>query len=239
MTPKGILLDYGGTLVEETGYDAQAGNEALLKLAAYRPPNLTIDDVLKRVRTVSEQVVARRSELRIETPWPALTRLIHDFLCVRFDLPWPELELAFWKASVTTRAMPGAREALHEFHRCGIPMAVVSNCSFGADVVRYELEQHGLAKHLAFVMVSAEYVVRKPDPLLFGTAAARLGLAPEDIWFVGDRLDTDMAGAAAAHMKPVWLRGKDSGDASQVHLVADSWPEIVHALHFRQAVEHL
>ena len=46
--PKGILLDYGGTLVEEVGFNARAGNEALLKLAAYTPPNVTIDLVLER-----------------------------------------------------------------------------------------------------------------------------------------------------------------------------------------------
>lgn len=227
MMPKGVLLDYGGTLVEEIGFDARAGNEALLELAAYIPPNLTIEQVLERARTISGQVAERRDEFGIETPWPALTRLIHDFLGVRFDLAPPELELAFWKKSVTTAAMPGAREAMSEFHRCGIRTAVVSNCSFGPEVIRHELEKHGLASHLAFVMVSSEYAVRKPNVLLFETAAARLGYAPEDIWFVGDRFDTDMAGARAAHMKPVWLTGKNSGDAGEVYFAASSWPEIL------------
>lgn len=77
-------------------------------------------------------------------------------------------------------------------------------------------------------MVSAEYAVRKPNALLFEAAAARLGLAPEDIWFVGDRLDTDIAGASAAHMKPVWLRGETSGEVGEVHFVASSWWEILH-----------
>jgi FMN phosphatase YigB (HAD superfamily) len=233
MAPKGILLDYGGTLVEETGFDPRAGSEALLALAAYRPPGLTIEQVLERARIVSERVADRRDEFGVETPWSALTRLIYDFLGVHFDLAAPELELAFWKASVMTVAMPGARHALDEFHRCGIPAAVVSNCSFGPQVIRYELEKHALAEHLAFVMVSAEYAVRKPNVLLFETAAARLGLAPEDIWFVGDRLDTDMAGARAAHMQPIWLRGKNVSDAGDVRLAAGSWQEIVHE--FEQA----
>jgi beta-phosphoglucomutase-like phosphatase (HAD superfamily) len=68
----------------------------------------------------------------------------------------PELELAFWKASVTTAAMSGAKQALDEFRRRGIPTAVVSNCSFGPEVLRYELNKHGLAADLAYIMVSAE-----------------------------------------------------------------------------------
>jgi HAD superfamily hydrolase (TIGR01509 family) len=230
MRPKGILIDYGGTLVEEVGFDARAGNEALLRLAAYRPPDLTIDHLLERALTVAESVAKLRGESGIEIPWPALSRLIHDFLGVRFDVSMPELELAFWKAAVTTSAMPGALQALEEFRRREIPTAVVSNCSFGSDIIRYELGKHGLAAHFRFIMVSAEYVVRKPNVLLFATAAARLGLDPQDIWFIGDRLDTDVAGARAAHMKPVWLRGRETGEPKGVHLAADSWADIARQL---------
>ena len=229
MAPKGILLDYGGTLVEEIGFDARAGNEALLKLAEHIPPGVTIELVSQRAQAVSEQIADRRDQFGIETPWPALTRLIHDFLGVRFSHAPAELEMAFWKASVKTAPISGAREVLSEFHRCGIPMGVVSNCSFGPEVIRYELGKHGLADHLAFVMVSAEYAVRKPNALLFTTAAARLGLAPEEIWFVGDRLDTDIAGARAVHMKPVWLRGKNHGECPDA-LVVNSWEELLNHL---------
>jgi FMN phosphatase YigB (HAD superfamily) len=234
MAPKGILLDYGGTLVEEVSFDARAGNEALLRLAANSPPDLAIEQVLERAQTISEKVAERRDEFGIETPWMAITRLIHDFLGIRFELAPLELEFAFWNASVTTRAMPGAREAMNEFNRCGIRTAVVSNCSFGSEVIRHELEKHGLAGHLAFVMVSAEYAVRKPNVLLFEIAAVRLGLAPEDIWFVGDRLDTDIAGAKASHMKPVWLHGENSGEAGEAYFAAGSWGEILHR--FKQVI---
>ena len=67
MAPKGILFDYGGTLVEEIGFDGRAGNEALLQLAAYTPRNLTIERLLGRGQGVSEQVAERREEFGIET----------------------------------------------------------------------------------------------------------------------------------------------------------------------------
>jgi hypothetical protein len=54
MAPQGILLDYGGTLVEEVAFDARAGNEALLKLAAYSPPNLTVEQVSERAQMILE-----------------------------------------------------------------------------------------------------------------------------------------------------------------------------------------
>jgi len=228
--PGGLLLDYGGTLVEEVRSDARAGNEALLARAFYKPAHITIEQVMARANRVSVEVAARRDEFHLETPWPGLTRLIHDYLGIRFAEPMAELELAFWRASVTTTPMPGAREALEQFHRSGLRLAVVSNCAFSQDVLRYELGKHGLADRLEFIVVSAEYSVRKPNPLLFETAAARLGVACKDIWFVGDRLDTDVTGAKAAGMKAVWFQpgniSQSSSDASV--LKVESWNDLLH-----------
>ena len=165
--PRGVLLDYGGTLVEEVDYDAIAGNRALLALASWCPDGLALETVMERASRVSAEVAARRDAFGIETPWPSMTRLIHDHFGTEFSRPMPELELAFWDASVTTRGMPGARQTLDALHAAGVPVAVLSNSSFGAPVIRHEIAKHGLADHLAFVMVSADYVVRKPNPLLF------------------------------------------------------------------------
>ena len=229
--PNGLLLDYGGTLVEEVDFDARAGNELLLSRAVHLSEDVSIEQVLDRANRVSDEVAARRDQSQIETPWPTLTRLIHDFFGTRFADPMSDLEMAFWRASVTTRAMPGAREALEELHQHGIPMAVVSNCGFGQDVLRYELGKHGLADRLAFIMVSAEYAVRKPNTLLFETAAAKLGVSPRDIWFVGDRLDTDVGGAMAAGMTGVWFDASNSEPPGDADLVVSNWRDLVRCFH--------
>ena len=154
--------------------------------------------------------------MQLETAWPTLTRLTHDFLGIRFDVPMTELEIGFWKASVTDQADARRRETRSSsFIDRGLPMAVVSNTSFGEPVIRYELAKHGLTDHLAFVLVSSDYAVRKPNVLLFETAAARLDVPPADIWFIGDRLDTDVAGAKAAGMTAVWFNANPRPDTSQ------------------------
>ena len=234
MTPKGLLFDYGGTLVEELSVDVRAGNEWLLSRASYRPPHVTLDHVLQRATRVAREVSARRDEVQLETPWSTLTRLIHDSLGVRFETPMPELELGFWNASVRTQAMPGAREALEQFHRWGLPLAVVSNTGFGEPVIRHELARYGLTDHLAFVMVSSDYSVRKPNVLLYETAAARLNVKAGDIWFVGDRLDTDVTGAKAAGMTAVWFNpqgranpSRDANASRDVDLTVSGWADLV------------
>jgi putative hydrolase of the HAD superfamily len=226
--PGGFLFDYGGTLVEEISFDVRAGNEWLLSRASYRPPNLGIEDVLMRANRITSEVAERRDETQLETPWPAITKLIHDFLGVRFDLPLSELEIGFWKASVRTKPMPGVRLALEQFREWGIPLGVVSNTCFSERVIQYELGKHGLAEYLNVVVVSAEYAVRKPNPVLFDTAAARLGKLARPIWFVGDRLDTDIAGAKAAGLTAAWFNPSNTPDpARTADYVFTDWKELV------------
>ena len=57
----------------------------------------------------------------------------------------------------------------------------------------------------------------------------RLGIRSKDIWFVGDRLDTDVVGAKAAGMAAVWLNPSRRQDPLQTaDLTVASWDELVH-----------
>ena len=223
--PRGVLLDYGGTLVEEAGFDPRAGNVWLLGQASRVAPGLTMDAVLARAHRVASEVADRRDKFGMEAPWGSLTRLIHDYFGTEFTTPMSELERGFWDAAVTTLPIPGAHEALAMLAGEGVPMAVLSNASFSADVIRHDLAKHGLADHVAFVMVTADYVVRKPSTLLLEVAAARLGVAPAEIWVVGDRLDTDVAGARAAGMGAVWLKPPNVPPSPLPHLTVRDWSE--------------
>jgi putative hydrolase of the HAD superfamily len=218
--PKGILLDFGGTLLEEVGFDPRAGAVALL--ARPHTGAAEFDRVLARMDEVSA-LVARREECLLETPWPLVTRLIYDALGIQFLEPMPVLEQIFREAAASMRPMPGARQALEELHAAGVRLAVVSNTMFGEPVIRAALGE--LAERLAFIVVSAAYAVRKPSRALFEVAAARLQLPAADLWMVGDRLDTDVVGARGAGMTAVWF--SPQGGPSAADLTVASWDELV------------
>jgi putative hydrolase of the HAD superfamily len=55
------------------------------------------------------------------------------------------------------------------------------------------------------VVTSAEAGFRKPDPRIFEAALAAVQCRPERALFVGDSLDTDIAGGRAAGIRSVWL----------------------------------
>jgi putative hydrolase of the HAD superfamily len=56
------------------------------------------------------------------------------------------------------------------------------------------------------VFVSESMGVRKPDPAIFEIAAGKLGVElGRDGWMVGDTLDQDIVGGAAAGLSTVWI----------------------------------
>jgi len=67
LSPKGILLDYGETLVEEVRVDLRAGNAWLLSQAVDRPADLTLERVMERTSRVASQIAERRDRFGIET----------------------------------------------------------------------------------------------------------------------------------------------------------------------------
>ena len=226
MKPRGILFDYGGTLVEEVEFNTRAGLAWLLSRAVTPPNEAQLAHLERHADRVSSEVTERRDTFQVETPWTSLTRLIHDACGTRFNEPLADLELQFWNASVKTRPMPGVREALQEFYDARIRMGVVSNSSFGQATIRHELSKHGLADLLPVHVVSAEYAVRKPNPLIFEAAAGLLGLPCKEIWFVGDRLDTDIDGATAAGMNPIWFSPQHDSGLAGLNLAVSSWAEL-------------
>jgi FMN phosphatase YigB (HAD superfamily) len=81
------------------------------------------------------------------------------------------------------------------------------------------LEEAGLARHLAAVVISDAVGLRKPRPEIFEAVLARLGVAPEQALHVGDSLRADVVGAAGLGMQTAWLtrRVKDPRAALEAY----------------------
>jgi putative hydrolase of the HAD superfamily len=74
---------------------------------------------------------------------------------------------------------------------------------------RPKIEQFKLADHLDLLVVSEEVGAAKPDPVIFEIALDRLGIEAFETLFVGDSIEFDMRGAAAAGLPFVWMNPRD------------------------------
>jgi putative hydrolase of the HAD superfamily len=101
------------------------------------------------------------------------------------------------------RYMEGATETLAWCRASGLRTAIVTNGP--SAMQRSKIERLGLAPLVDTILVSGEEGMHKPDVEIFRRAAERLGVAAESCAFVGDNPLTDIAGARAAGMTPIWM----------------------------------
>jgi putative hydrolase of the HAD superfamily len=109
----------------------------------------------------------------------------------------------------------GAAQALLEALRSrGIKTGVILNSwPDPGRVLRGDIERAGLTGLLDTIVISSEVGMRKPDPGIFRLALEQLGVEPHDAMFVGDRLETDVQGAANLGMTTVqalWFNADDT-----------------------------
>lgn len=85
---------------------------------------------------------------------------------------------------------------------------------------RAKLATIGLSERFSVVIASGEAGVAKPDAEIFELACEHMGVEREQTAHVGDRLDLDAEGAAAAGLRGVWLdrRGTAPGPAHVVRI---------------------
>ena len=92
-------------------------------------------------------------------------------------------------------------ETLKKLERMGLKFGVLSNTFVHASTIDGHLAQLGLLGFFDVRLYSYQYPFRKPDKRLFLEAAKKLNVEPENILFVGDRINTDINGAIAAGMR--------------------------------------
>ena len=204
MTPQGILFDLDNTLAHRD-----------LSIASYA--RRFARDFGDRLSEVNADAIAALIVERdnggyglASSPFPTVrddvAHALATRLCWQADPEGHEL-VRHWFAHFPAHSveMPGATAALERMAAAGLRVGIVSN---GAEASRRELARClGFDDRIATLVSSERAGASKPDPRIFALAAAELGVATRQCWFVGDHPVNDVAGAHAAGMRAIWLRG--------------------------------
>jgi HAD superfamily hydrolase (TIGR01549 family) len=190
-----VLFDWNNTLVQfrwddellVAGHRAALGRDDPAFTERYR--ELMLGDAAQRPYT---EVLA---ELGVEDP--------DAFMDAEHDV---------WRPA---HAVLGSAQAMLEALRSrGIKTGLVANSwPDPARLLRKDVEAFGLGDLLDVLVFSDEVGESKPQPGIFLRALEQLEVEPFAAMFVGDRLDTDVQGAAAVGMTTVqalWFRADDT-----------------------------
>ena len=189
-----VTLDAFGTLVELDDH-VERLRTALAAARVERDAAAVEDAFEHEVR----HYAAHKCEARDAASLAALRR---D--CARVFVDRLGADLDFTEAfveAISFRPLPGVVEAIETFRAHGLALAIVSNwdCALPG-----HLERAGIRVNV--VVTCAEAGAAKPDPAIFRSALARLGVSAERTLHVGDQQE-DESGALAAglHFAPAPL----------------------------------
>jgi FMN phosphatase YigB (HAD superfamily) len=127
---------------------------------------------------------------------------------------------------------PDAIPCLESLRRQGYRVGLAGNQPEGAEELLRAMDLP-----IDLIASSAGWGVEKPSPQFFARVAALAGAPPSSIAYVGDRVDNDVAPAAAAGMAAVFLRRgpwgflqADHPDAARARIRLDSLDALPQAL---------
>jgi HAD superfamily hydrolase (TIGR01549 family) len=200
---RAVLFDYGLTLVTFS-----YPRECLLRaLAAARPwlgPDAPDPETLLReVLEPLEEALPGYGEDEIdyldfyERAWRGAGLAVpRDRLYRVLDL-----EQRCWDGAVSLA--PDALETLERLRGRGLRTAVASNAPFPPEMMHRQVRAIGIGERVDAVVFSSEVGRRKPAPELYRAALDRLGVAPPDALYVGDRRLEDYEGPRRLGMRAV------------------------------------
>ena len=130
--------------------------------------------------------------------------------------------------------LASAQALLESLRARGVKTGVVANSwPEPARLLRADAEAFGLAGLLDVMVFSEDVGVSKPAPEIFLRALEQLGVEPGHAMFVGDRLESDVQGAANLGMTTVqalWFAADDTSVGIEPDFMAFTPMDVLNAL---------
>ncbi len=203
MTVRGVLFDFSGTLLRvepSARWLSAVLADARMDLPAAEAARYAAE--LERAGALPGGAPPQEIPPHLERLWQERDRSAEQHraaytgLARQVPLPREALYDALYDRHMTTDAWdpyPDTAHVLGALRERGVPVAVVSNIGWD---LRPVFRSHGLDAYVRDYVLSFEHAAQKPEPRIFRTACAALGLAPDEVLMVGD--DPRADGGAAA-----------------------------------------
>ncbi len=199
---RAVFFDLDDTLCDTTGSRLPRARRAVSRLCADHP------------HLDAAALIARALEQPPGERWVrGVPRVVEELGLAATDAGRDAIDLWFFiGCGELVRPVSGAAAVVEALSR-EYTLGVITN---GLErIQRGKVENLPFLRDVPHLVISECAGFEKPDPRIFALALAMAGVEPREAAFVGDRLDADIAGAASAGMRSVWMNWRGAaGDGS-------------------------
>ena len=120
------------------------------------------------------------------------------------DQQWNRINWCWYKPLRDKATVePDIQTTLTKLQQAGVKLGIVSNTFVNSNALDRHLEEEGIIDFFPMRIYSYQFSKRKPHKSIFLAAANKIDTPPENIMYVGDRIDNDVKGSQKANMIPV------------------------------------
>lgn len=210
--PEMIIFDNGHTLLYEPDWNSERGNRALFAHISKNPKGVTVKEYMKTCTEVFGKMEDIRKNHNCDISARVGNRVVAELLDIEFSLTPLERETVFWTAASSGAVMPYADKMLDCLNENGIRTAVISNLVWSGEALTERFNRLLPNNKFEFVITSSDYMYRKPSRVLFDIALNKAGISADRVWYCGNCITADVAGAHSAGIFPVLYEGDTPGD---------------------------
>jgi HAD superfamily hydrolase (TIGR01549 family) len=214
MAYQAILFDLFDTLVDfnfhklsvaVNGKDRHFSSGVVFEALRVFHPEVEFEEFYEAFRAAQHELQARRAASNVEIPAPWRFNLMVD----RLGLPSSEelldrLVAAHFERMFEAMEFPPERHQVPVTLKKRFRLGLVSNFDHAPTAHRV-LRHFDLVQYFDVIVISGEIGWRKPAPEIFAPALKVLEVAPEQVLFVGDSPEHDLAGPKRLGMGAAWL----------------------------------
>jgi len=223
--PTAVVFDLDDTLYPELRFSLSGYAAVATTVAAETgmPAAILYKFLVRRYRTHGREGLLQALCASFALPPHDVPRLVEIIRTHRPRLRLPRV----------SRGVLGALRA--EGHRLGILTNGLPSTQ------RAKVHALGIDSLVDVVVYAAEHAPEgKPAPACFATVLARIGVPASRAIFVGDHPEKDVAGAAAAGLRPIWLPGRRPDPApSAADAVATRLADVPHLVARLLEIHHV
>ena len=206
------VVTIGGREIRTTAGEAY-------KVLAQHAPQMSFDTYYQTLSAVTKELFATRERDHLEIPSRRRYELLFDRLGMRRDAAAEHcidgMLATHHRYMHDATVCPPERTRVLEALKARYPLGLLSNFDSAATGLKI-LATHGLYPYFSPIHISEAIRYRKPRREAFLHTAEVMGVAPQDVLFIGDTFALDVVGAKGVGMDVAWFdRQKTPPDLDQ------------------------